>query len=92
MLERLRQSLSGVDTVSDVRGKGLMIGVEMNYACGGLVEAGLKRGVLFSVQADKVVRLLPPLVITEAEAGEIVDRVTTTIKADTANARQRKTA
>jgi len=92
MLTRLRRELRGVDTVSDIRGTGLMIGIEMNYPCTRLAEDGLKRRVLFSVQSERVIRLLPPLVITETEADEIVDRVAATVRADAANAQKRKTA
>jgi acetylornithine aminotransferase len=92
MLERLRESLAGIGTVADIRGLGLMTGVEMNRASGHLPEAGLRHGLLFSVQAERVVRLLPPLIISDAEAADIVARLGAAIREDAADAPARKTA
>jgi acetylornithine/N-succinyldiaminopimelate aminotransferase len=88
MLARLRESLYGIGTVSDIRGLGLMIGIELNYPCTRLPESGLERGILFSVQAERVIRLLPPLVISDAEAREIVGRVVAVISEDAAKLRK----
>ena len=59
--------------VKEIRGKGLMIGIELDRPCGELVKAALDRGLLINVTADNVVRLLPPLVMSEAEAQQLVD-------------------
>ena len=56
----------------DVRGQGLMIGMELNRPCGALTLRALEVGLLISVTSDSVVRLVPPLILTEAEADEIV--------------------
>ncbi len=71
----LRQRLEGLNSVREVRGKGLMIGIEMNEPCGDLVAAALEAGVLINVTRDNVVRLLPALTMTDAEADELVARV-----------------
>jgi acetylornithine aminotransferase len=71
----LRTALAGLPGVRDVRGLGLMIGVELDYPCGELVERGLERGVLLNVTAERVVRLLPPLILQPAEAQQLVDIV-----------------
>ena len=73
---RIRQGLAGALAgqagIVDIRGSGLMIGMELDRPCGALVAAGLAAGILINVTADKVVRLLPPLVMTDAEADELV--------------------
>jgi acetylornithine/N-succinyldiaminopimelate aminotransferase len=68
----LRQALAGNAGVVDIRGDGLMIGIELDRPCGDLVKQALAAGLLINVTADKVVRLLPPLVMSDAEAAELV--------------------
>jgi acetylornithine aminotransferase len=77
----LGEALAGVKGVVDVRGMGLMIGVELDRPCGDLVKDALAAGLLINVTADKVVRLLPPLVIAEPEAREIVARLAPLVRA-----------
>lgn len=67
--------------VKVVRNAGLMIGIELDRPCGELVKMALAAKVLINVTADKVVRLLPPLVITQDEAQELVKRLSSVIKA-----------
>src|SRR5262249_34497415 len=67
--------------VADVRGMGLMIGVEMKEPCGELVKQGLDAGLVFSVTADNVVRLLPPLVMSAAEGRQVVERLVPLLQA-----------
>ncbi len=69
----LRESLDGVAGVMDVRGDGLMIGVELDRPCAELVDLARDAGLLINVTAEKVVRLLPPLVFSDAEARQTVD-------------------
>jgi acetylornithine aminotransferase len=64
----LRQALSGVDGVREVRHRGLMVGVELDRPCGGLVPRALERGLLINVTAERVVRLVPPLVMDREQA------------------------
>ena len=75
MLERFTAELGDLDEVVDIRGKGLMIGIELSRDCAGLVQRALERRLLINVTAGKVVRLLPPLVISEEELHQVVDTV-----------------
>jgi len=59
-------------TVKEIRGMGLMLGIDMAKPCGALVLQCAEHGLLISVTADTVVRLVPPLIMTEAEADEVV--------------------
>ena len=67
--------------VKVVRNAGLMIGIELDRPCGELVKMALEAKLLINVTADKVVRLLPPLVIKQDEAQELVARLSAVIKA-----------
>ncbi|MDB5902892.1 MAG: Acetylornithine aminotransferase [Betaproteobacteria bacterium] len=69
----LRSHLSGVRGVKEVRGVGLMVGIELAFPCGELVSRALAAGLLINVTADTVVRLLPPLIYTRAEARTLTD-------------------
>lgn len=80
MLARFKAELGGVQEVIEVRGKGLMIGIELASPCAELVARSLERRLLINVAAEKVVRLLPPLIISDAEMNEIVDVVCALIK------------
>jgi acetylornithine aminotransferase len=64
-----------------VRNAGMMIGIELDRPCGDLVSIALAEKLLINVTADKVVRLLPPLVMNESEANELVKRLSVIIKA-----------
>jgi acetylornithine aminotransferase len=79
MFEQLHESLDSVDGVVQIRGRGLMIGIELNRPCAELVHRALEAGLLINVTRDKVVRLLPPLVITHDEARELVQGVVSII-------------
>jgi acetylornithine aminotransferase len=68
----LQQEIGSLEGVQDIRGQGLMIGIELARPCGGLMQRALDAGLLISVTADKVIRLVPPLIITEKEADEVV--------------------
>jgi acetylornithine/N-succinyldiaminopimelate aminotransferase len=70
--DSLRQSFAGISGVVKVRNAGLMIGIELDRACGDLVRQALESGLLINVTNDKVVRLLPPLIMSEAEARQLV--------------------
>jgi acetylornithine/N-succinyldiaminopimelate aminotransferase len=76
----LAEALAGVAGIVDIRGQGLMIGIELDRPCGELVSRGLAAGLLINVTADKVVRLLPALVFSDAEAKELVDRLSALIR------------
>lgn len=72
IMEEFRASLEGESHVVDIRGKGLMIGIELDQPCGELVKLALERGILINVTAERVVRLLPPLIFTEDQARLLV--------------------
>jgi acetylornithine/N-succinyldiaminopimelate aminotransferase len=68
----LERELEGVKGVVEYRGQGLMIGIELDRPCGDLLKQACDAGLLISVTADRVVRLLPPLIMTTAEADKVV--------------------
>ncbi len=80
MRARLGEQLEGAAGIVEIRGSGLMIGVELDRPCAALVAAGLEAGFLINVTAEKVIRLLPPLVMTDAEADALVDGVVTVVR------------
>ena len=79
MGERIRAGLSeglgGLPGFVELRGQGLMIGLELDRPCGDLLLQAAKSGLLLSVTADTVVRLLPALILSASEADEIVARL-----------------
>jgi acetylornithine aminotransferase len=66
--------------ITEIRGKGLMLGIELQRDCGELVQRGLDAGVLINVTAGNTVRLLPPLIINEQEARELAGTVAALIR------------
>jgi len=78
--QEMAQTLNGVAGVTEIRGHGLMIGIELDRPCGALVAKALEAGLLINVTAEKVIRLLPPLIFGEAEARELVERLAPLIK------------
>ncbi|HET7776737.1 MAG TPA: aspartate aminotransferase family protein [Azospira sp.] len=76
----LAKALAGVAGIVEIRGKGLMLGIELDRPCGELVGKALEAGLLINVTADKVVRLLPSLNFTQAETDELVQRLAALIK------------
>jgi acetylornithine aminotransferase len=76
LLAGFRAGLSGHEGVMDVRGLGLMTGIELDRPCAELVARALDQGLLINVTAERVIRLLPPLVTTSHQADIIVEQVT----------------
>lgn len=76
----LRAALKDVAGVVDVRGHGLMLGVELDRPCADLVGRALEAGLLINVTADKVVRLLPPLIFSDADVAELVSKLSSLIR------------
>jgi acetylornithine/N-succinyldiaminopimelate aminotransferase len=68
----LARELGGLQGVTEIRGQGLMLGIELAKPCGVLTQRAADKGLLISVTAENVIRLVPPLILTEAEADEIV--------------------
>ncbi len=78
--EGLAQTLKSVTGIVDIRGQGLMIGIELDRPCAELITRGLTAGLLINVTADKVVRLLPPLTFSADEGRELVVRLSGLIR------------
>ena len=68
----LERELDGVKGVADIRGQGLMIGIELDRPCGDILNRAAAAGLMLSVTADKVIRLVPPLILSADEAAQIV--------------------
>ena len=88
----LQQAFAGMPEVVDIRGQGLMLGIELDRPCGALLAMGAERGLLFSVTAERVIRLVPPLILTQAEADEIVRILSALVKDFLAGARSTRAA
>ncbi len=71
----LKRELTGVGGVTQIRGMGLMIGIELDRPCGDLVRHALGVGLLINVTHDTVIRMLPPLILSGKEAQTIVERL-----------------
>ena len=80
LMAALQRELGSLAGVKDIRGQGLMIGVELNKPCGALVGRAAEAGLLISVTAESVIRMVPPLILTTAEADEIVALLTPLVK------------
>jgi acetylornithine/N-succinyldiaminopimelate aminotransferase len=73
LLNSFHTRLGHVAGVTSIRGQGMMIGIELAKPCGDLVSRALAQGLLINVTAENVIRLLPPLIFTQAEAQQLVD-------------------
>jgi acetylornithine/N-succinyldiaminopimelate aminotransferase len=78
--DTLAAQLADIPGVLTVRNAGLMLGVELDRPCAELVRLALDKGLLINVTADSVVRLLPPLIMTQEEAQQLVDMLVPLIK------------
>jgi acetylornithine aminotransferase len=78
--KRLKEAFDGNSSIVNIRNKGLMIGVELNESCGQIVDLALESGLLLNVTADRVVRLLPPLILTDNDSEVMAGMVTSVIK------------
>ena len=76
----LEKALGALPGVKEVRGQGLIIGVELDRPCGALIGCAAEAGLLISVTADSVIRIVPPLILTAAEADEIVARLAPVVR------------
>ena len=77
----LQNALGHLPGVKEVRGQGLMLGIELDRPCGPLLGRAAEAGLLMSVTADSVIRLVPALILTSAEADEIVARLAPLVQA-----------
>ena len=73
LLQQFRTRLAGENAVKDIRGKGLMLGIELNAPCTELVQRAFERHLLINVTADTVIRMLPPLILKQAEADQLCE-------------------
>jgi acetylornithine aminotransferase len=76
----LRRALAGLPEVREVRGRGLMIGIELDRPCGDLVGLALEAGLLINVTAERVIRLLPPLILARDQADLLVAELSRLIR------------
>lgn len=81
MLSQFKQALGEKDLVKDIRGCGLMLGIELKKDCAELVENAKEMGLLINVTAGNTIRLLPPLILNNEQADEIVETVISLIEA-----------
>ena len=80
LLAGFRQALAHQPGVADIRGRGLMIGIELDRPCADLVGQALAAGLLINVTADRVIRLLPPLILEPAQADLLVSELARLIR------------
>ncbi len=80
LLANFADALEGVVGVEEIRGSGLLIGIELAYDCNSLVTMALEQGVLINVASERTVRLLPPLIMSDTEADELVTKLSPLIK------------
>ncbi len=76
----IASALQGVAGIKEIRGQGLIIGIELDKPCGDLVRQALAKGLLINVTADSVIRLLPPLILSQAEAQHLIDTLSPLIR------------
>lgn len=81
ILNGFKAALSGVAGIKDIRGKGLMLGIELEQDATELVGLALKEKLLINVTSGNVIRLLPPLVMNDAEADQVISNLSELIKA-----------
>jgi acetylornithine aminotransferase len=75
LLSRFADALAGAAGIEEIRGQGLLIGIELDRPCATLVTLALEQGLLINVTAERVVRLLPPLILTDNEADLLVEQL-----------------
>lgn len=80
LLTEIADALAGTAGVEEIRGQGLLIAIELDRPCGELVTRALEQGLLINVTAEKTVRLLPPLIFSNAQAEQLVEMLSTLIK------------
>jgi len=80
ILSGLADALAGTSGVEEIRGQGLLIGIELDRPCGELVSLALDEGLLINVTVDRVIRLLPPLIITDEQADLLTEKLSGLLK------------
>jgi acetylornithine/N-succinyldiaminopimelate aminotransferase len=80
LLQGFEAELGDLAAVQEIRGRGLMLGIELDRPCAELVKQALDQGLLINVTAERVVRLLPPLILSDAQADTILAQVSQLIR------------
>ena len=80
LLEGLKTALVDINGIKEIRGKGLMLGIELEQDCPELVEIALNENLLINVTSGNVIRLLPPLILSNSEADQIVTMLSDVLK------------
>jgi acetylornithine/N-succinyldiaminopimelate aminotransferase len=80
----IKAAFAGTDTIKEIRGQGLMIGIDLGKPCGDVVKLALEAGLVLNVTADTVVRLLPPLIYTKEHADLLINTLVPIIRKVTA--------
>jgi len=81
LLKGLHEALDGCDQVLEIRGKGLMIGIEMHKPCPNLTkQAALEQNLLINVTQQSIIRLLPPFIMSNSEADQLIEKLCQLIK------------
>ena len=75
-----KKNLANLEGVADIRGQGMLMAIELNRPCAELVKTALDDGLLINVTAENVVRLLPPLIMSDAEADQLITKLSDIIK------------
>ena len=81
LLKKFKQALGQAAGVKDIRGRGLMLAIELDRPCKELLQLALNQGLLINVTAENVIRLLPPLILTDAEADLLVSELAKVVRA-----------
>ncbi|MHB8742433.1 MAG: acetylornithine/succinylornithine family transaminase [Sulfuricaulis sp.] len=81
LLIKLKEALGAITGVKDIRGRGLMLAIELDRPCKELLQMALEHGILINVTADNIVRLLPPLILTDKEADLLVQELKNIVSA-----------
>ena len=75
LMNGLKSRLADVPGVVEIRGQGLMLGINLARPCGELVKRGIEQGILINVTVDTVIRLLPALIYTQDDAQQLLDKL-----------------
>ncbi|HNV55404.1 MAG TPA: aminotransferase class III-fold pyridoxal phosphate-dependent enzyme, partial [Pseudomonadales bacterium] len=78
---------TGCDSVRDIRGEGLLLGIELSEPCAEFPSLCAAQGLIVNVTADRVIRLLPPLIMTPDEADQLIERLVRLIRTHAADER-----
>jgi len=81
LLNGFKKTLGNVTGVKEIRGRGLMLAIELDRPCKDMLTLALERGILINVTVDSVIRLLPPLILSDDEADLLVRELSETVRA-----------